>query len=223
MESQFEKSIPTIKLPDLSILNNINISKILKLNKKDISKEYISQMYKDIIGNNYIMKSPFGYNNYLIYCDYTASGRGLNSLENFIKNKVLISYANLHSTVGFCSEQTSNLSKESKDILRDYCNAWGYYSIIYHGQGCTGAIYKCIDLLNIKHYVNFYENLESLSKIYNSLFKGNKDKDIELKHKLQYQIMTIDLREKIDKYYRLFFYKYNIYHKIKKFNNNLYK
>ena len=70
MESQFENSISTIKLPDLSILNNINISKILKHNKKDIeisSKEYISQMYKDIIGNNYIMKSPFGYNNYLIY------------------------------------------------------------------------------------------------------------------------------------------------------------
>ena len=72
-------------------------------------------------------------------------------------------------------------------------------------QGCTGAIYKCIDLLNIKHYVNFYETLESLAKIHNTLFKGNKDKDIELKHKLQYQIMTIDLREKIDKYYRLFF------------------
>jgi selenocysteine lyase/cysteine desulfurase len=206
-----------------SMMKNIDISKILKKNNLYSSKEYLNKMYQNIIGNNYIMKSPFDFDNFLIYCDYTASGRGLNSLEDFITDKVLPKYANLHSTVGFCSEQTSSLSRESKDILRDYCNAWGNFSIIYHGQGCTGAIYKCIDLLNIKHYVKFYETLESLAKIHNTLFKENNYKEYEIKKKIRYEIMTRDLRRKIDKYYRLFFFKCNFCHKFKTFDKIIYR
>ena len=227
MDNDYENTIRTIKIADINILDNIHVTKILNMNKKEIqmsSNQFISQMYEDTIGNSFIMKSPFGYDNYLVYCDYTASGRGLTSLEHFINDKVLTSYANLHSTVGFCSEQTSHLSRESKDILRDYCNAWGNFSLIYHGQGCTGAIYKCIDLLNIRHYVSFYENLESLAKIHNTLFKDSQDQGIELKKKkIQYEIMTRDLRRKIDKYYRLFFFKCNFCHKIKTFDTNLYR
>ena len=126
--------VPTINLSDFNFMNVSKYlkSKYLNFNEKDkeiSSKKYISQIYKDTIGNNYLIKSPFGYDNFLIYCDYTASGRGLNSIEDFIKNKVLKSYANLHSTVGFCSEKTSKLSRESKDILKDYCNSWGNFHL----------------------------------------------------------------------------------------------
>jgi len=221
----YEKSVISIEPGDFDILENIHVTKILDMNKTNVklSSEYISKMYKNIIGNNYKLKSPFGYDNYLIYCDYTASGRGLDSMEKFIQNKVLTSYANVHSTVGYCSEQTSNLCKESKDILRDYCNAWGNYSIIFHGQGCTGAIYKCIDLLNIKHYVTFYECLQSLANIYNNLFNKKSINEIEFKKKLQYEIMTKELRKKIDDYYRLFFFQCNFCYKINTFEKNLYK
>ena len=220
-----ENTIPYDEIPDMTILSNINVSKILNFNNtEESSSHYISQIYKDTIGHNYIMKSPFGYDNYLIYCDYTASGRGLRSLENFINNNVLPSYANLHSTVGFCSEQTSNLSRESKDILRDYCNAWDNYSLIYHGQGCTGAIYKCIDLLNIKHYVSFYENLESLAKIYKELFEDQNYQGNELKRKkMQYEKMSKDSRKKIDEDYRLLFFKCNFCQKIKKLDSNIFR
>ncbi len=220
-----ENTIPYDEIPDMTILSNINVSKILNFNNtEESSSHYISQIYKDTIGHNYIMKSPFGYDNYLIYCDYTASGRGLRSLENFINNNVLPSYANLHSTVGFCSEQTSNLSRESKDILRDYCNAWFNYSLIYHGQGCTGAIYKCIDLLNIKHYVSFYENLESLAKIYKELFEDQNYQGNELKRKkMQYEKMSKDSRKKIDEDYRLLFFKCNFCQKIKKLDSNIFR
>ena len=115
MDNDYENTIRTIKIADINILDNIHVTKILNMNKKEIqmsSNQFISQMYEDTIGNSFIMKSPFGYDNYLVYCDYTASGRGLTSLEHFINDKVLTSYANLHSTVGFCSEQTSHLSTQ---------------------------------------------------------------------------------------------------------------
>ena len=227
MESQFEDSIPIMNIPDFTIMNNINVTKFLKNDKNNIkinSSKYISQIYKDTIGNNYIIKSPYGYNNFLIYCDYTSTGRGLNSIEDFIKNKVLTSYANVNSTHNFCSKQTSNLFRESNDILRDYCNAWGNFSIIYHGQGCTGAIYKCIDLLNIKDYISFYESLESLNKIYNILFNCCKYQDDDYKKKnILYEIMSRDLMSKIDKNFRLLFFECNFCHKIKTFDNNLYR
>jgi len=62
MDSQFENSIPTIKITNINFMDNIHVSKILNFDKKEIelsSKDYISQMYKDTIGNDYIMKSPF--------------------------------------------------------------------------------------------------------------------------------------------------------------------
>ena len=40
---------------------------------------------------------------------------------------------------------------------------------------------------------------------------------------MQYEIMTRDLKRKIDKYYRLFFFKCNFCHKIKTFDSNLYR
>ena len=164
-------SIPTGRVDFSFMKNMMNLS---EKNNPEFSQKMISSIFEDIIGSNMKIKNPItDEDNFLIYADYTASGRGLNSIENFINNNVLPVYANIHSTVGFCAEQTANLYKESKDILRDYTNSWGNYSIVYHGQGCTGAIYKCIDLLNIKHYVTFYQYLESLSKIYNSIFKYN--------------------------------------------------
>ena len=215
-------SIPTGRVDFSFMKNMMNLS---EKNNPEFSEKMISSIFEDIIGSNMKIKNPItDEDNFLIYADYTSSGRGLNSIENFINNNVLPVYANIHSTVGFCAEQTANLYKESKDILRDYTNSWGNYSIVYHGQGCTGAIYKCIDLLNIKHYVTFYQYLESLSKIYNSIFKyTNYQGDNKEKMLLQFQIMTRDLRRKIDIYFRLFFFQCNFCHKTKTKEKSLYR
>ena len=79
MKDDYENSIKGVDIDfsQFDILSNIHVTKILEMNKennkKEFSKDYISQIYNNIIGNNYIIKSPFGYDNYLIYCDYTAS------------------------------------------------------------------------------------------------------------------------------------------------------
>ena len=56
----------------------------------------------------------------IIYNDFTASGKGLKSVESFIQNQVLPTYANVHSTVGHNAEITSKYFLESKEILRNY-------------------------------------------------------------------------------------------------------
>ena len=125
------------------------------------------KIFNDMIGNNIQFDSPVknekGVNmkKFLIYNDFTASGKGLKEIEKFIQDQVLPTYANVHSTVGHCAEITTNYLKESKDILRNYTNAHGNYSIIFHGQGATGGVHKLLEILSIKKYELFYQNLET--------------------------------------------------------------
>jgi len=131
------------------------------------SQKLFDNMFNDMIGNNLQFESPIKnekgefMKKYLIYTDFTASGKGLRKLEEFISKQVLPTYANVHSTVGHCAEITSHYMHEAKNILRNYTNANGYYSVIFHGQGATGGVHKLIELLSIKKYVAFYNNLKN--------------------------------------------------------------
>ena len=135
------------------------------------TKKYLNDIYQDMIGKDIQFESPIKDENnkqikkFIIYADFTASGKGLNSIENIIQKQVLPTYANVHSTVGFCAEITSNFMRESKDKLRKYTNSYGNYSIIFHGQGATGGVHKLIELLNIKKYEMFYDKLKTVYEI----------------------------------------------------------
>ena len=155
-------------------------------------------MFNDMIGNNVQFESPIRnekgelMKKYLIYTDFTASGKGLRKMEEFISKQVLPTYANVHSTVGHCAEITSNYMQEAKNILRNYTNANGYYSVIFHGQGATGGVHKLIELLSIKKYVAFYNNLkiayEAKIKYGNNIVENLKN---ELINKIREQFIEL--------------------------------
>ena len=131
--------------------------------KKEIkeTKNCLKDIFAQIIGKDLQFESPIKDENnkrlkkFIIYTDYTASGKSIKSIESFIKHQVLPTYANVHSTVGLCAEMTSKYLQEAKDNLRKYTNSFGNYSIIFHGQGATGGVHKLIELLGIKKYESF--------------------------------------------------------------------
>ena len=178
-------------------------------------EELCLQLFNDMIGNNIHLDSPIKDQNnkylkhFLIYTDFTASGKGLKKLEQFIQKQILPTYANVHSTVGHCAEKTSKYFSEAKDILRNYTNAYGNYSIIFHGQGTTGAIHKLIEVLSIKKYESFYINLETAYKIKENYFK-NYEKNLS-----KFEILCADLLNKIKKQYNELFLQINFCYKIK--------
>ena len=159
------------------------------INNYDISEEtqkIFDDLFNDMIGNNLQFESPIKnekgeiMKKFLIYADFTASGKGLRKIEQFISKHILPTYANVHSTVGHCAEITSHYMHEAKNILRKYTNSQGYYSIIFHGQGATGGVHKLIELLSIKKFYAFYNNLkiayetkEKLEKISSNIFEEN--------------------------------------------------
>ena len=59
-------------------------------------EQLIDTLRQQVIGQDTTLQTPFG-ERPLIYCDHTASGRSLHSIEELITREVLPHYANTHS------------------------------------------------------------------------------------------------------------------------------
>ncbi|KAF4652618.1 hypothetical protein FOL47_010996, partial [Perkinsus chesapeaki] len=57
------------------------------------------------------------------YADYTASGRGLKCIEDFISTRVLPMYGNTHSIASATARQTTFYRSEAREKVRAYFNA----------------------------------------------------------------------------------------------------
>ena len=160
------------------IMKNFKINMPLSSTNKFTfsSPNYFNTLFTSSIGNDVTFNSPFGKKS-IVYADFTASGRGLYEIEKFISSQILPFYANIHSSCGYLAEQSSAFRNEAKSIVRRYCNTDENNSIIFTGQGTTGAIHKLIKLLNLKEYINFYNDLDVLNDIYQEFFdiKSNGD------------------------------------------------
>ena len=86
----------------------------------------------------------------MIYADYTASGRSLTFIEEYIRDAVLPYYANTHTETSFTGAQTTALREEAREIIREAVNGTEQDQVIFCGSGATTAINKLIDLLNIR-------------------------------------------------------------------------
>ena len=86
----------------------------LSIETSDKSSEDIFNLIaQSEIGHDEKFLSPFGYRN-LVYCDYTASGRALSFIENFIREQVLPEYSNTHTTSTVTSLQTTLFRTEAR-------------------------------------------------------------------------------------------------------------
>ena len=201
----------------------MELSEFEKEEIKENPEELCKKLFNDMIGNNIQLDSPIKDENnkqikhFLIYNDFTASGKSLKKIEQFIVKQILPTYSNVHSTVGHCADKTSNYFLEAKNILRNYMNAYGNYSIIFHGQGTTGGIHKLIEVLSIKKYELFYSNLETAYNIKEKFFKNYE------KNKSKFEMLCSDLLNKIKKQFNELFLEINFCYKIKENGKNITK
>ena len=104
---------------------------------------------ESVIGDDHVMETPYGRRR-VTYADYTASGRALTFIEDFIRDEVLPGYANTHTESSGTGLQTTRLREDARRIIRDAVRGDDDTVVIFAGSGCTGAIDKLIGVLGLR-------------------------------------------------------------------------
>jgi selenocysteine lyase/cysteine desulfurase len=101
-----------------------------------------------VIGDGHMLDGPFGLRP-VVYADYTASGRSLTFLEDFIRERVLPTYANTHTESSGTGLQTTNLREDARRIVCDAIGGDGTTVVVFCGSGATAAVDKMVGILNL--------------------------------------------------------------------------
>ena len=109
----------------------------------------LERVRRGVIGEDAVLDGPYGRRR-ITYADYTASGRSLDFLEDFIREHVLPRYANTHTESSGTGLQTSLLRQDARRIIHDAVGGTVDDLVIFCGSGATAAVNKLIDILELR-------------------------------------------------------------------------
>ena len=103
-----------------------------------------------VIGEDEAVAGPYGVRR-VTYADYTASGRSLSFIEDYIREAVLPLYANTHTESSGTGLQTTRFREEARRlVLEGVGGNTERHAVIFVGSGSTAAINRLVDVLQLR-------------------------------------------------------------------------
>eukprot|EP00475_Leptophrys_vorax_P010480 TRINITY_DN1704_c0_g1_i1.p1 TRINITY_DN1704_c0_g1~~TRINITY_DN1704_c0_g1_i1.p1 ORF type:complete len:994 (-),score=265.41 TRINITY_DN1704_c0_g1_i1:53-3034(-) len=117
---------------------------------KDSPQRLLETVRQSLIGANTVYETPFGRRK-MLYADYTASGRSVSFIEDFIRDEVLPTYANTHTSTSLSGLQTTLYRAEARAIVGRCVNSSKDDEVLFVGAGATAAINMLVKIMFRKH------------------------------------------------------------------------
>lgn len=111
--------------------------------------DLIEKINAEMCGNGVTFETPFG-KRQITYADFTASGKPLEFIEDYISQNVLPMYSNTHTTSSVTGLQTTKFREDARILIGEATGADPKQDcVLFCGSGCTGAVSLLVNSLQL--------------------------------------------------------------------------
>ncbi|XP_059664336.1 uncharacterized protein LOC132310127 [Cornus florida] len=145
-------NLPTTSSSQVSDHTNSRPLELFRMLENDVSsgppEKKLAWLRSQVIGSDVEFDTPFGKRR-LTYADYTASGRSLHYIENYIINSVLPSYGNTHTSDSYVGHQTTKMVHEASKYVKSCLGGKEEDALLFVGSGTTAAVKRLQEVMGI--------------------------------------------------------------------------